>query len=95
MAVEALDRMDGVQRGRERAQPRTGWDGCVGVIEMTYERISSRAKEAAGVSSDLLVVAAERDELPRSSSLPVDKREKTPRLLTELSLLAHVFRYRL
>ncbi|EMD93258.1 hypothetical protein COCHEDRAFT_1020436, partial [Bipolaris maydis C5] len=28
--------------------------------------------------------------LTRSSSLPVDKREKTPRLLTELSLFAHV-----
>lgn len=50
---------------------------------MTYERISSRAEEAAGVSSDLLVVAVESVGLPRSSSLPVDKREKTPRLLTE------------
>lgn len=60
---------------------------------MTYERISSNAEEDAGVSSDLLVVAAEGC-VARSSSLPVDKREKTPRLLTELSLLAHVFRYR-
>jgi hypothetical protein len=36
--------------------------------------------------------SGESAALPRSSSLPVDKREKTPRLLTELSLLAaHVF----